>query len=146
MVFGGISFAAVFASIITYTLPERDTVVVATASVPLIDLNVLEHGANLAELERGRVYYAQLCVSCHGARGKGFGPWAYRVKPRPSNLTSMRVQQRSDEYLFKVISNGQSNSPMVGWKDRLSIRQRWQLVGFLRHLATQQVPSMQIKL
>ncbi len=138
LIFTGILFAIVFATLIVDSLPEKDTRVIATETAPLLTFAALGHGANIAELERGRVYYAQLCSSCHGARGKGYGEWAYRVKPRPSNLTSEKVQLRSDEYLFNVISNGQESSAMVGWKDQLSERQRWQVIGYLRHLADQQ--------
>jgi mono/diheme cytochrome c family protein len=145
LVFAGVAFAVGISTFIVRTFPERDTVAIASENAPLIDFAVLEQGANLAELERGRVYYVQLCASCHGARGNGYGEWAYRVKPRPSDLTSAKVQLRSDEYLFKIISDGQVSSPMIGWKDRLSERQRWQVVGYLRHLALQQVHAMGVK-
>ena len=45
-------------------------------------------------LEQGRVYYAQLCMDCHGARGDGQGEWAYRVSPRPTNLRGARVRAK----------------------------------------------------
>lgn len=86
-------------------------------------------------VEQGRVYYAQLCLSCHGVRGDGMGEWSYRVTPRPRNLRLPRTQKRSDEQLFGFISNGMKNTPMIGWKDQLSEAQRWQLVAYIRSLA-----------
>ena len=36
-----------------------------------IDFDVLERGASIADLERGRSYYVQLCVPCTGPRAAG---------------------------------------------------------------------------
>ncbi len=92
-------------------------------------------GADALALEQGRVYYVQLCMDCHGARGDGRGEWAYRVTPRPSNLTAARTQRRSDADLFQIISEPRPGTPMIGWSRQLSESQRHQLVGYLRHLA-----------
>ena len=136
----GVLLAGMLAVWITQSIPERGVTPVSATNASSINYAALEHGANLAELERGRVYYAQLCVPCHGMSGDGQGEWAYRVTPRPRDLTSAQVQGRSDDYLFGVISDGLLGSAMMGWKERLSERQRWQLVAYLRHLGAQQPP------
>ena len=105
----------------------------ADASTP-IDIARLHAGAQPVALEQGRIYYVQLCLSCHGARGDGRGEWAYRVTPRPANLTSARTRSRSDEQLFEWVSEPQPGTPMVGWKKQLSESQRRQLVAYVRHL------------
>ena len=64
-----------------------------------IDFDVLERGASIADLERGRSYYVQLCLPCHGASGRGDGEWAFRMTPRPADLTGRRTRGRSDETL-----------------------------------------------
>jgi mono/diheme cytochrome c family protein len=93
------------------------------------------HGvADALALEQGRVYYVQLCIHCHGARGDGRGAWAYRVTPRPSNLTTARTQARSDAELFRIISEPRPGTPMLGWSQQLSESQRHQLVAYLRQL------------
>ena len=99
-----------------------------------IDFGVVEHGASIADLERGRSYYVQLCVSCHGTAGRGDGEWAYRMTPRPSDLTSRRTSARSDEVLHAAISDGVAGTAMRGWKDRLSGIQMRQVLGYVRHL------------
>lgn len=38
---------------------------------------------------KGRVSYAQLCVSCHGPAGKGDGPAGPLLKTQPGDLTSL---------------------------------------------------------
>lgn len=93
-------------------------------------------GADLVPVAQGRAYYAQLCMSCHGARGDGQGEWAYRVTPRPANLKSARTQRRSDAELFDIISHGRRGTAMVGWQQQLSEAQRRQVVAYVRHLAT----------
>src|SRR5262245_36482228 len=71
---------------------------------------------NPVALEQGRVYYAQLCMSCHGTHGDGLGEWAYRVAPRPANLTRERTRRRSDAQLYEIISEGLPATAMIGWK------------------------------
>ncbi|HEX6722293.1 MAG TPA: cytochrome c [Burkholderiaceae bacterium] len=100
-----------------------------------VDAASLRHdGADALALEQGRVYYVQLCMDCHGARGDGRGAWAYRVTPRPSNLTAVRTQARSDAELFRIVSEPRPGTPMLGWSRQLSESQRHQLVAYLRRL------------
>ena len=110
-----------------------------------IDFDVLERGASIADLERGRSYYVQLCLPCHGASGRGDGEWAFRMTPRPADLTGRRTRERSDETLRATISDGVSGTAMRGWDDRLSTTQIGQVLGFVRHLgrieSTRAAPS-----
>jgi mono/diheme cytochrome c family protein len=99
-----------------------------------VDYRALGRDADIASLERGRSYYAQLCIACHGARGDGLGEWAYRVHPRPADLRSQRIRNRTDEQLFQVISEGLPGTPMKGWKGRLSEEQVRQVILYVRHL------------
>jgi mono/diheme cytochrome c family protein len=99
-----------------------------------IDFDVLERGASIAALERGRSYYVQLCVPCHGASGRGDGEWAYRMTPRPTDLTGRRTSGRSEEALRAAISDGIPGTAMRGWDDRLSGTQIRQVLGYVRHL------------
>lgn len=105
------------------------------ASVP-VDASRLDAGAEPVALEQGRVYYVQLCQSCHGPRGDGGGEWAYRVTPRPAKLTSAKTRARSDAQLFDFISEPQPGTPMIGWKKQLSESQRRQLVAYVRYLGS----------
>jgi len=107
---------------------------VALDSVSPIDAARLDTVADALALERGRVVYVQLCLPCHGAHGDGRGEWAYRMTPRPANLTGARTQRRSDDELFATISEPRPGTPMLGWSAQLSQAQRRQLVGYLRWL------------
>jgi len=68
--------------------------------------------------DTGAADYAQFCASCHGASGKGDGPAAAGMRPRPADLTllargngdrfpRLRVMNRIDGYTM-----GMSDSPM----------------------------------
>lgn len=101
-----------------------------------IDFDVLGPGASLADLERGRSYYVQLCLPCHGASGRGDGEWAYRMTPQPADLTGRPTSGRSGETLRQAISDGIAGTAMRGWEDRLSQTQIRQVVDYVRHLGS----------
>ena len=84
--------------------------------------------------ERGRSYYVQLCLPCHGASGRGDGEWTYRMTPRPSDLTSRRTRGRSEEALLAAVREGIAGTAMRGFEDRLSDPQIRQVLGYVRHL------------
>ena len=71
------------------------------------------------------------CVSCHGNSGKGDGPAAAALNPKPADWTSAKVQGESDGSLFWKISNGRG--PMPPWK-HLSEKDRWDLVSYVKSL------------
>jgi len=131
----GVVAAAAVAAIVTWLDTTHDATEPVTGHAALPVNHGLQDGADALTLEQGRVYYVQLCMDCHGARGDGRGAWAYRVTPRPSNLTAARTQRRSDAELFQIISEPRPGTPMIGWSRQLSQSQRHQLVGYLRLLA-----------
>lgn len=132
-VVGGVVLAGACAAMATAYLPEDDVASPFADTGAPLSAETLFH-ENPAALEQGRVYYVQLCMSCHGARGDGLGEWAYRVTPRPANLRSARTRGRSDAQLYDMITDGIPGTPMMGWKKQLSDMQRQQIVVYLRHL------------
>lgn len=71
------------------------------------------------------------CASCHGTSGKGDGPAAAALNPKPADWTAKRVQDETDGELFWKISNGRG--PMPPWK-HLPEKDRWALVSYIRSL------------
>jgi mono/diheme cytochrome c family protein len=71
------------------------------------------------------------CVSCHGPKGKGDGPAASALNPKPANWTSDQVKKESDGELFWKITNGRGAMPP--WK-HLPEKDRWQIVNYIREL------------
>jgi len=43
----------------------------------------------MPEPDEGRVLYMENCSQCHGASGKGNGPWAASLSPKPADLTKL---------------------------------------------------------
>jgi len=72
------------------------------------------------------------CTACHGETGKGDGPGAAALTPKPANWTSAAVQSESDGCIFWKISTGRG--PMPPWGTTLSETERWQIIQYLRTL------------
>jgi mono/diheme cytochrome c family protein len=86
-----------------------------------------------ASLKEGKSLYVTNCAPCHGNKGKGDGPAAAALSPKPADHTSAAVQREKDGSLFWKISQG--NKPMPSYKTALSATQRWELVDYIRSLA-----------
>ena len=86
-----------------------------------------------ATLVAGRTLYAANCVSCHGTGGKGDGPGAAGLNPRPADFSQHMVPgKHTDGQVFLWIKDGFPGTAMPAWGSRLSDDQIWQLVVFLR--------------
>ncbi len=83
----------------------------------------------------GRTAFAQNCVSCHGAGGRGDGPAAKGLKIPPADLTADHLWYHTEGELFWVISHGQNGpdgSPvMPGYSGSLDEETIWSLIDFL---------------
>lgn len=98
---------------------------------------------NLSQLEDdGKKIYMKKCRYCHGIDGKGDGPAAEVLYPRPRDLTKARYKIKTtpggalprDQDIFRIISNGILGTSMPAWTS-LSEEERWQLVYFVKSLA-----------
>ena len=72
------------------------------------------------------------CVSCHGSKGKGDGPAAVALNPKPADWTSKRVQDMSDGEIFWKMTTGRGAMP--SWR-HLPENDRWAVVRYIRTLA-----------
>jgi mono/diheme cytochrome c family protein len=55
----------------------------------------------------GKILFTSACVQCHGPEGKGDGPAAVSLDPKPRNLTdSARMGTVSDRFKYELISRG----------------------------------------
>ncbi len=90
----------------------------------------------------GSSIYLKKCQYCHGVKGKGDGPAAERLNPRPRDLTKARYKIKStpggelptDKDIFDIISNGIRGTSMPAWTT-LSNDERWKLVTHVKSLA-----------
>ena len=71
------------------------------------------------------------CTACHGETGKGDGPGAAALNPKPANWTSAAVQSESDGCIFWKITTGRGAMPP--WAS-LPETERWQILQYLRTL------------
>ena len=88
-----------------------------------------------SSIASGRGLYREYCIACHGERGRGNGPSAVGLDPPPADLV-LHVPQHTDGELFYMISRGVPNSAMPAWRPLLTDRERWEIVHYLRGLAT----------
>ncbi len=71
---------------------------------------------------------------CHGPQGQGNGPIApFLVNYKPANLTSPLINAMSDGSIFLIISDGVPGR-MPALNENLTVRERWDVVNFIRTL------------
>lgn len=88
---------------------------------------------NPSVLVEAKALYTANCGPCHGEKGKGDGPAAGGLNPRPADHTSDMVQKQSDGAIFWKLSEGRA--PMPSYKKIFTDQQRWGLVAYIRTLA-----------
>ena len=76
------------------------------------------------DAQTGQVYYLQNCIACHGTSGKGDGPRAYFIYPRPRNFLHPASKARfSRPVLFDAIKQGVTGREMPAWGKVLNDQQ-----------------------
>jgi DMSO reductase family type II enzyme heme b subunit len=97
-----------------------------------------------ADVAAGKAIYAARCEACHGAEGKGDGPGAEVMIPRPRDFTIGAFKVRTTESgeaptdadLTKVIGDGMPGTTMPAWRGILSDAQIQQVVAYLKTFDT----------
>lgn len=115
-------------------VPARSIPVDGPLSIPNMGAPENPVSADEVSLARGRELFAINCQMCHGESGQGNGPIAASIVNKPANLTLDVTQSKSDGSLFLTISNGVLGR-MPPMNENLTIRDRWDLVNFIRTLA-----------
>ncbi len=92
-----------------------------------------------ADPEEGKKVYMQFCASCHGQSGKGDGPAAAALNPKPRDHTDRQyMSSLSDEQLFKVIKEGGASvgkSPLMPpWGPSIKDDQIKDVIAYVRTL------------
>jgi mono/diheme cytochrome c family protein len=101
--------------------------------------------ADKISVERGRLLYSVTCIQCHGAEARGDGNVGFALINKPANLTSDIISGKSDGSIFLTITNGimgkvvvngvsQDQIHMPALNENLTVRDRWDLVNFIRSL------------
>lgn len=114
-----------------------------TVYVVLLTVLCLSLGAAVSNAEtkgdaaKGKTTFENTCAACHGPGGKGDGPAAAALDPKPKNLTDADLlSTQTDDFIYKVISEGGAAvglSPMMApWGGVLSEQDIWNVVAFIR--------------
>jgi high-affinity iron transporter len=87
--------------------------------------------------DNARETFVQVCSICHGVGGKGDGPSAAGLNPRPADFTNCAIMQKqSDATLFTIIKRGGQgagrSTVMPAWGDSLPDGQIRELVSLVR--------------
>ena len=88
---------------------------------------------NKIAAQKGQALYSKLCWTCHGKNGKGDGPAAASLKPKPKDFSSADLQEQTDGELFWKLSNGKGM--MMPYKHSLNEEKRWQIINYIRTLS-----------
>lgn len=126
---------ALSAAVLAKAPPES----VVGMAASLKDGLVTAYGLRVAPREapdpsRGAALYAQLCVSCHGTEGRGDGPAAAALDPRPVNFhDAARQNRRSIHALYSTTTLGVEGTSMAAFQ-HLPDTDRWALAFHLSGL------------
>lgn len=111
----------------------------------VLPLAAREPGGGAQELRRrapavnpgptsGRDVFRSYCAACHGAEGRGNGPAAAAMSPRPVDLTNPNQRQATtDSAVAEVVQNGRRGMPAFG--RMLSRAQMDSVVAYLKTIA-----------
>jgi mono/diheme cytochrome c family protein len=92
---------------------------------------------NADAVTAGQELYSQNCASCHGDTGKGDGPAAAALDPKPRDLTDTAANA-SEPYIHWVIAEGGAaanlSSSMPAFKGVLTEDQIWQITTYIKSM------------
>lgn len=97
------------------------------------------NGASAQNVERGRVVYDRWCAECHGAEGRGDGPAAAWMLPRPRDFVQARYQIRTtangelptDDDLRAILEHGMPGTAMPAWPN-LGEAEREDVIAYIK--------------
>ncbi|HYD80300.1 MAG TPA: c-type cytochrome [Paucimonas sp.] len=105
----------------------RRSVKLRTDSIETPDLS------DAGRIRDGLRIYREKCVQCHGAPGVAPDDLAYGLKPMPASLVATAREWHAAE-IYWVVRSGIKMSGMPGWEYRLSDKEIWDVVAFVKRL------------
>jgi len=107
--------------------------------VPPVDAKALI-GVSPKLTERGKVLFTKNCEPCHGATGRGEGPAALSMNPKPRNLISPDGWKNGHDLasIYKTVTGGLKGTSMAPFDflskaDRMSLAHYVQSLGSFQH-------------
>jgi mono/diheme cytochrome c family protein len=115
-------------------VPAQSIPVEGPAYIPNLGAPANPVPADSASLARGSELFSINCTACHGADGKGNGPVAAFLRnKKPVDLTGPIGVSLSDGAIFMTITNGTPGG-MPALNENLTVRERWDVVNYVRQL------------
>ncbi len=101
---------------------------------------VLGSAQSKGDANAGKAKYDSLCAGCHGKTGKGDGPAAASLNPKPQDHSDGKVMNSlSAQYLSDIIKNGGAGvkkSPLMpAWGKTLKDQEISDVIVYIRSLA-----------
>jgi mono/diheme cytochrome c family protein len=85
-------------------------------------------------LREGLAHYRAMCVTCHGAPGVDASEAGEGLNPPAPDLTTGKVQKRTDGELFWLVQSGIRMTGMPAFGPTHKDEEIWKIVAFLRRL------------
>jgi mono/diheme cytochrome c family protein len=116
-------------------LPSGSIPIEGAAYIPGLGSPVNPVPADQVSLKRGEQFFGIACALCHGADGKGTGPFAaFLATSKPANLLDEDIISESDGAIFMTITSGVPGS-MPSLRENLpDAHSRWDVVNYVRLL------------
>jgi cytochrome c oxidase cbb3-type subunit 3 len=107
---------------------------------PEAELAPVPAGSLRGDAAAGKVLYGQFCAVCHGASGKGDGPTAATLFPKPRDHTDAAYMGSVDDaYLYRVVDGGGASvgkSPLMPpWGGALNEQDLKDVIAYVRTLS-----------
>jgi cbb3-type cytochrome c oxidase subunit III len=91
--------------------------------------------ADATSIAAGKQAFEKNCANCHGKTGVGDGMMGAELNPKPSNLTDADWKHgSSDGEIFTVIKDGVKGTGMKSFNSKLTTKQIWDVVNYVRTL------------
>ena len=118
----------------------RSKLFVVSYVILFVLIPVLGLAQTKGDAKAGNAKYDSLCGGCHGTGGKGDGPAAGGLNPKPQDHTNGKhMNTLTDQYLFDITKNGGvgvKKSPLMpAWGNTLKDDDVWNLAAYIRSLA-----------
>ena len=85
-------------------------------------------------IARGKELFQTHCAVCHGSAGRGDGPAAAGLNPKPPDLVKMAGHHTDGDIAWKI-ENGRGAMP--AWKGKLKGEEIWNLTNFIQALPSE---------
>ena len=82
----------------------------------------------------GKLLYASHCITCHGCAGNGLGTYAGTLIVTPVNFKADPFRTMPDDEWFWHVSEGVQGTVMPPWRESLSEKQRWEVIGYVQEV------------